>query len=731
MARKNLAGKSFYIHNYRNHSVSAFIDSYAAEARAALEKHHHPPDADSNNTQKRKWSIPKKRTPSTSNTNPLVHINKKLLHLPEFAELDVDVLRPGVDRETDLAIQLLAQKKYYQPRHFTPWAKHLSEPARKPCTLPPDPMKEVLALQRELEHKALYTSNVAPRTVERPAGYAKVRVGTRYRHVDALGHRTEKGLEKESAKCTSCTVQGFECSGHRPICSQCFYSSSKFTASFGARDKSMCSYPVEAQKARAVRCLEEEVEDVEEEDEERSSNQDGRRKVVVPKRKPGRPPKISEEEKKARRDRLLFDRNLAAGVDFLLCSEKGEEKKTAETLSQGNNYPDQDILASQDQGQQEETRPTSNSTSSWIEQRFLESHDDASKLDFERRRLSRLKRKVQIDDGEDLLEITGPGTSDQAKSMVLRLRPEVTGALHEDRMHEHFLDTKNAVGAQNNNPATRLAARALERWNAELDSNESQGQVIEADLDGAHFRRVIAHSGFDRTLLDEKQRGRMSQRWTEQQLASHAERVEVWEAQKKMLKRSLPKEEYIKLRSGVARSRGVLKAHRENEKGHSLKQNSKVPKFRKRMEKSFRPWVPDRHDTVEPSQCDLPETTFLQSLHQYASYYYTHAQPCPDVFESMDLTAQIALGMIVQETISDFAYKLGKQGQVELETSDDDGDSERTESDVSESEFVLTGEDTDIKEDKEDGSEDHDEVTEEDFSDDSRKGDEDDGYMSL
>ncbi|KAI9241793.1 MAG: hypothetical protein BYD32DRAFT_17496 [Podila humilis] len=97
----------------------------------------------------------------------------------------------------------------------------------------------------------------------------------------------------------------------------------------------------------------------------------------------------------------------------------------------------------------------------------------------------------------------------------------------------------------------------------------------------------------------------------------------------------------------------------------------------------------------------------------------------------MDLTAQIALGMIVQETISDFAYKLGKQGQVELETSDDDGDSERTESDVSESEFVLTGEDTDIKEDREDGSEDHDEVTEEDFSDDSRKGDEDDGYMSL
>lgn len=97
----------------------------------------------------------------------------------------------------------------------------------------------------------------------------------------------------------------------------------------------------------------------------------------------------------------------------------------------------------------------------------------------------------------------------------------------------------------------------------------------------------------------------------------------------------------------------------------------------------------------------------------------------------MDLTAQIALGMIVQETVSDFAYKLGKQSQVALETSDDDGDSERIESDVSESEHVLTGEDTDVREDKEDGDEDRDEVMEEDVSDDSRKGEEDDGYMSL
>ncbi|KAG0055725.1 hypothetical protein BGZ83_007597 [Gryganskiella cystojenkinii] len=93
--------------------------------------------------------------------------------------------------------------------------------------------------------------------------------------------------------------------------------------------------------------------------------------------------------------------------------------------------------------------------------------------------------------------------------------------------------------------------------------------------------------------------------------------------------------------------------------------SDKVPKYRKRMFKTFRPWVADKDDWVIPSACDIPETSFLQALHYYASYYYTHTHPCPDVFEAMDLTSHIALGMIIQETISDFAFKLGKEGQME------------------------------------------------------------------
>ncbi|KAG0268630.1 hypothetical protein BGZ95_002395 [Linnemannia exigua] len=90
-----------------------------------------------------------------------------------------------------------------------------------------------------------------------------------------------------------------------------------------------------------------------------------------------------------------------------------------------------------------------------------------------------------------------------------------------------------------------------------------------------------------------------------------------------------------------------------------------IPKYRKQIANTFRPWVARKGEKVIPSACDLPETTFLQALHYYASYYYTHASPSPDMFEAMDLTSHIALGMIIQEIISDFAFKLGKESQLE------------------------------------------------------------------
>ncbi|KAG0365491.1 hypothetical protein BGX24_004130, partial [Mortierella sp. AD032] len=90
-----------------------------------------------------------------------------------------------------------------------------------------------------------------------------------------------------------------------------------------------------------------------------------------------------------------------------------------------------------------------------------------------------------------------------------------------------------------------------------------------------------------------------------------------------------------------------------------------IPKYRKQIANTFRPWIARKGEKVIPSACDLPETTFLQALHYYASYYYTHANPSPDMFEAMDLTSHIALGMIIQEIISDFAFKLGKESQLE------------------------------------------------------------------
>ncbi|KAF9124203.1 hypothetical protein BGW39_008392 [Mortierella sp. 14UC] len=90
-----------------------------------------------------------------------------------------------------------------------------------------------------------------------------------------------------------------------------------------------------------------------------------------------------------------------------------------------------------------------------------------------------------------------------------------------------------------------------------------------------------------------------------------------------------------------------------------------IPKYKKQITGTFRPWIARQDEKIIPSACDLPETSFLQALHYYASYYYTHVSPSPDMFEAMDLTSHIALGMIIQEIISDFAFKLGKESQLE------------------------------------------------------------------
>ncbi|KAF9346607.1 hypothetical protein BGX34_003773, partial [Mortierella sp. NVP85] len=83
------------------------------------------------------------------------------------------------------------------------------------------------------------------------------------------------------------------------------------------------------------------------------------------------------------------------------------------------------------------------------------------------------------------------------------------------------------------------------------------------------------------------------------------------------------------------------------------------------LEETYRPWVPKKDEKVMPSACGVPQSRFLQAIHYYASYYFTHANPCPDVFEAMDLPSHIALAMILQEVISDFAFKLGKESQLD------------------------------------------------------------------
>ncbi|KAG0267321.1 hypothetical protein DFQ27_008881 [Actinomortierella ambigua] len=81
--------------------------------------------------------------------------------------------------------------------------------------------------------------------------------------------------------------------------------------------------------------------------------------------------------------------------------------------------------------------------------------------------------------------------------------------------------------------------------------------------------------------------------------------------------------------------------------------------------KTWKPWDTIDDSEIGPSLCPPPEDSLLRALHHYTTYYFTYILPSPDIFESLDLTSQIALGMILQEVVAEFAIKLGRQGQLE------------------------------------------------------------------
>ncbi|KAF9922672.1 hypothetical protein FBU30_007219 [Linnemannia zychae] len=89
-----------------------------------------------------------------------------------------------------------------------------------------------------------------------------------------------------------------------------------------------------------------------------------------------------------------------------------------------------------------------------------------------------------------------------------------------------------------------------------------------------------------------------------------------------------------------------------------------ISEHKEMIANTYRPWISQKNEKVPLSTCGPPETDLLRAIHFYTSYYYTHVCPSPDIFESMDITSHIAIGMIIQELISDYAYKLGKEYQV-------------------------------------------------------------------
>ncbi|KAF9401786.1 hypothetical protein BGZ94_005114, partial [Podila epigama] len=250
--------------------------------------------------------------------------------------------------------------------------------------------------------------------------------------------------KRQSTRCTSCIAQGFECSGDRPICSQCYYSSSAFTASFGSKDKSMCSYPVLGQN--------------------------------------GSNTQLSVTSYLGKRPRML-ERNLAADVDVILRKESISQPyhpHHQQQQQQQQQHVSSDFAAQGD---------TILATSSWIERKFA--HRDYKEPPEQVK--GRRKNQIVGDSSgpmsmEDVIE--APSLSDHENStVVLGLRPTAMESLEYER-------TRALLNPKRGNIAKlldceKLTAKAIEQW--ALTQGSSSTLMDPSPSEAARTIAVLRH----------------------------------------------------------------------------------------------------------------------------------------------------------------------------------------------------------------------------------------------
>ncbi|KAF9345855.1 hypothetical protein BGX26_002669 [Mortierella sp. AD094] len=470
-----------------------------------------------------------------------------------------------------------------------------------------------------------------------------------------------------SKQCTSCMIQGFDCSGHKPICSQCYYSSSRTTHSLsrnasptGDPIPSSCSYPVEGKPlvpGFIFRTLRNQAE-------EESKVDEDQRLPLTKVQKAIQNMTVSKDESKDVgwkinfKGKPLMDKNPATGVDYLIKSSsarstlggskkfrgvkirdvalKMENQEPSKKEGEEGDGVDKKVVESVGPLAVRKTKkgPRKHNKATWIERTLLQ-EDEQTKgesVNVEQETVGPRQRNIPV-------RLTG-------KESMIRLESE-DKPKDQDRKEETFLsfsrNSREALIEENNRWAFARPGRLLDGTRNKVNAAESISSIwavgnrgeVGATTDSADIAAAIATKTGEATAAEPQ---------VEDQ-------------------RPTAKDDVVELDIGGMKIKRKVKIGKVKRDVNGKK--VKVQAYRKHMAKTFRPWIAHKSEKVIPSACDIPETSFLQAIHFYASYYYTHAYPCPDIFEAMDLTSHIALGMIIQEIISDFAFKLGKESQLE------------------------------------------------------------------
>ncbi|KAG0240867.1 hypothetical protein BGW41_006622 [Actinomortierella wolfii] len=452
--------------------------------------------------------------------------------------------------------------------------------------------------------------------------------------------------------CLPCQLQGFNCSGERPVCTQCYHSVHADRCEYVARAKSR---PLTGGRPRKLQENEAEM----------------------------------QEETRRRFAARFFPRNTAA--ENLTLQLEDNTEALAFPLRDKRGVP---VNVTEIHGVSEKPkrrgRPPKNNNQS--------SDEDEGATSEEEDKLSLVKMQLDTADTRDM-DIKWQGYS--GKNNGFQFKPLLHQRLQKssriftpiEPKRTDSQDPAQEPGTSSSSSTNDGGDAAAERGNATMSEDSakdkerrmvngvfiSQHKVNITELSAKWKQDTLEQDRAYRTGLLHKTRSAVAKQLEESKLLQPATDV------------TGHRENIIEVRGGEgkeATSHSRIGAHgshlatlldepHSSEKTEQSKTRNIMDQFGSTVEaqnavrdkvdyaKTWKPWDAIDDSKIGPSLCPLPEDAFLRALHHYATYYYTYIQPSPDIFESLDLTSQIALGMIVQEVVAEFALKLGRQGQLE------------------------------------------------------------------